>query len=243
MHSGAQAMSYRGVRMVGIMNTPDQRKGRRCPAVLFLHGLPGAEKSVDVQRELMARGVASFAPHFCGAWGSEGYYTVSGLVPQAEAALRFLSRRPFVDPKRLGVYGFSMGGWAAIHLAAATPALRAAVAVAPVGGPEMVGPGLDAAMARFARIVRAKSAPALAQDFISSVRRLDPAESAARLKSPLLLIHGSSDQTVPSSVSERILRAAGGRARLIRVSGAEHDLLDRRPWLARTVTRWFVDRL
>lgn len=229
--------------MVGIMNTPDLRRNRRAPAILFLHGLPGAEKSVDVQRELMRRGVASFAPHFCGAWGSGGTYRISGLLPQSIAALRFLARQPFVDKRRLGVYGFSMGGWAAVHLAASESSLRAAVAVAPVGGPEMVGPTLIKTMTHAARTLRVRSVAALSRDFARSVRRLDPADSAGRLRSPLLLIHGGADKLVPASISERILRAANGRARLIRVPEAEHDFLDRRLWLTKTVTRWFLRKL
>src|SRR5256885_510552 len=83
---------------------PAGREDQRFPAVLFLHGFPGAEKNVDVQRRLQAAGVASYSLHFSGAWGSEGYYRFSDLVPQAAAGLAFLASRPFVDARRLGVF-------------------------------------------------------------------------------------------------------------------------------------------
>ena len=134
MRSGSEVFQYDGVKMVGVMNRPAGREGRRFPAVLFLHGFPGAEKNVDIQRALLARGVASFALHFQGAWGSEGFYRFTTLPAQARAGLRFLLKQPFVDPERVGIFGFSMGGWAALQTAGLEPGLKCVAAVAPVGG-------------------------------------------------------------------------------------------------------------
>lgn len=239
MTSQSVVLRSGGRKLVGVLNLPARR---RAPGVLFLHGFPGAEKSVDVQRLLLERGAASLQLHFSGAWGSGGLYRFSRLVGDARAGLRLLAGRPEVDARRLGVFGFSMGGWAAIHLAA-RERVRAAVAVAPVGGPEMVTPFTRARIAALAEPLSAGSVDALYRDFVSSVRRLDPARSAARLEAPLLLIHGDRDRTVPPAVSERLRAAAAGPCRLIRARGAEHSFLDRRRWLARTVSRWLLERL
>ena len=99
----------------------------------------------------MSLGVASFSLYFSGAWGSEGEYTFSGLVPQAEAALKYLAGLYFVDRRRLGAFGFSMGGWAALNLAANRPSLRGVVAVAPVGGAELINPRTPQLIRRHAR--------------------------------------------------------------------------------------------
>lgn len=140
-HSGTEVFRVLGQKMLATYHRPQGPEGKRFPAVLFLHGFPGSEKSVDVQRALMARGIASLAPSFHGAWGSGGKYRFTTLVPQARAALRKMRSLEFVDPRRVAVYGFSMGGWTALNLAAAEPALKCVVAVAPAGGPEMIGPG------------------------------------------------------------------------------------------------------
>lgn len=243
IRSGAETFRHRGIKLVGVLNRPAGPEGRRSPAVLFLHGLPGAEKNVDIQRALLARGVASFALNFRGAWGSEGDYAIHDLPEQAGAALAFLAARPFVDPGRLGVFGFSMGGWAALHAAARHPSVRAAAAVAPVGGPEMVTPGTRDFIKRLSRVLRVPSRAALAADFIRSVRARDPALSVASFTGALLLVHGTKDDVVPHQVSLKLFAAARGPKKLVLADGARHDFLDRRAWLSGRVASWLAAAL
>ena len=243
LHSGAVIMRYRGDRLLGVLNRPDGRARQKFPAVLFLHGFPGAEKNVDVQRRLLELGVASFAPHFAGAWGSEGEYRFSTLVAQARAALGYLAAQEFVDARRLAVFGFSMGGWAALNLAARAPKLRAAVAVAPVGGPEMVGPRNREFLARLSRPLRVPAPAALMADFRRSMSRFNPHEAVAKLSCPLLLVHGDDDQTVPAIISRRLHAEAARGTKLVIAKGARHDFLDRRAWLSNLTARWLAQQL
>lgn len=240
--SAAESFRFAGKKMVGVLTTPG--RSRKAPGILMLHGFPGSEQNVDVARALMDMGIASFRLHFSGAWGSEGYYRFSTLVAQAQAALRWFSRRPEVDARRLGVFGFSMGGWTALNLSGAESAVRAAVAVAPVGGPEMVAPSNGAFIRSHCVPLRVRSPRGLVRDFREAVTRFDPAAAAARTRADLLLIHGSADAVIPYAVSQRI-RAAGGssRCRLVKAAGADHSFLDRRNWLARRAARWLASRL
>jgi dipeptidyl aminopeptidase/acylaminoacyl peptidase len=210
----------------------------------MLHGFPGSEQNVDVQRALLDEGIASLRLHFQGAWGSGGFYRFSTLIDQAKAGLRRLSRRKEVDSRRLGVFGFSMGGWAALNLAGASKTVKAAAAVSPVGGPEMVLPSNDPFIRRHCEPLRVASPGGLVRDFRSAVRRFDPAAAVAKTKAPILLIHGTADELIPVAVSERLRAAAGpGRCRLVRAAGADHSYLDRRTWLARRVSRWLASTL
>jgi len=225
--------------MVGVLATPGGK--RKAPGVLMLHGFPGAEHSVDVQRALLARGIASFRLHFQGAWGSEGNYLFSGLVDQAKAGLRFLARQPGVNSRRLGVFGFSMGGWTALNLAGAAPDILTAVAVAPVGGPEMVGPSNAPFIKSHCGPVRVASRDGLVRDFQDSVKRYDPVKAVAKSKADILLIHGTCDEVIPFEVSRRISATTG--VRLVRAKGADHAFLDRRPWLTKRSVDWLSRRL
>ena len=242
-HSGTAVFTVLGRRMLAPYHRPAGPEGRRFPAVLFLHGFPGAEKSVDVQRELLRLGVASVAPRFLGSWGSGGSYRFTTLVAQARADLRATRRLDFVDPRRVAVYGFSMGGWTALNLGAAEPSLKAVAAVAPAGGPEMLGPGTRRFLAAHARVLTAPAPDALLADFRRALSRFDPAKAVPRLRVPLLLVHGDADATVPAEVSRRLARLAGGPVRLKIERGAEHSFLDRRAALARGVAKWLAQRL
>jgi dipeptidyl aminopeptidase/acylaminoacyl peptidase len=232
-----------GRRMLAPFHRPAGPEGARFPTVLFLHGFPGSEKSVDVQRALLRRGIASVAPHYLGAWGSDGVYRFTTWVAQSRAALAAARRLPFVDPRRVAVYGFSMGGWAALNLAALDPSLKAVVAVAPVGGPEMVGPRTPDFMRRLSRPLRTLSPAALTRDFKAAVTRQDPAQAVARLKLPALLVHGRADVVVPCRVSTRLAAAAKGPLRLVLEPGAHHDFLEKRERLTRLCSSWLAARL
>jgi len=242
-HAGTRVLRVHGRRMLAGYHRPAGPAGRRFPAALFLHGFPGSEKNVDVQRELLARGIASFAPSFLGAWGSGGEYRFTTLVAQSRAALAAMKRLDFVDPRRVAVFGFSMGGWTALNLAARAPELKAVVAVAPVGGPEILGPHTRGFIARLSRPLNAPPTSALTADFRRALAAQDPARAVARFTTPLLLVHGDVDDTIPVGVSRRLARLAAGPSRLVVERNCGHDFLDRRVRLARLASGFLQEKL
>lgn len=240
--SAAEVFRFRGSKLVGIWARPIETKPA-FPAVLFLHGFPGSEKNVDIQRALLERGIGSFSLHFRGAWGSEGTYRFSQLLDDARAGWRRLRRLPGVDPRRTALFGFSMGGWTALNLSALLPEARAVCAVAPVGGPEMLQPGAKKRLAWLARPLRTPPIGPLYRDFAESVRRFDPAESVALRRCPLLLVQGGKDEIVPPPVVERLYRLAAPPKLLLRRPDAYHDFLESRDWLSRRVASWLAAQL
>jgi membrane-bound lytic murein transglycosylase B len=232
-HAGTDIFRVKGLKMLVHYHRPAGSERKRFPTVVFLHGFPGSEKSVDIQRALMAAGIATVAPSFLGAWGSGGKYRFTTLPAQAAAALAAARKLSFVDPRRVALFGFSMGGWTALNAAARDPKLRAVVAIAPVGGPEMIGPGTLEFITRLSRPLNTLAPKALAADFKKAVTSYDPGLAAARIKAPLLLVHGDADQTIPALVSKRIASNAGGKVKLVIEHGASHDFLDRRARLTR----------
>jgi dipeptidyl aminopeptidase/acylaminoacyl peptidase len=165
------------------------------------------------------------------------------LVPQARAALRAAKKLSFVDSRRLAVFGFSMGGWTALNLAALEPKLKAVVAVAPCGGPEMIGPGNRAFLTHLSKPLNAPAPAALEADFRRAMRRFDPALAIPRLRAPLLLVHGDQDQTIPAAISKRYAAIAGKRGRLVVLRGADHGFLDAREKLTRLASDFLSSRV
>ena len=53
-------------------------------------------------------------------------------TPDLVAAARWLKKQPWVDPERVGVWGWSYGGWMTLNLMTRSKEFKAGIAVAPV---------------------------------------------------------------------------------------------------------------
>lgn len=105
--------------------------GKRSPAILVLGGSEGGEKgSRRVAQAPAEQGYGAFAL----AW-----FKAPGLPDQLQdipleyfdQAIGWLKAQPLVDPGRLGLYGVSKGGEAALLVASRRPEIKAVVAAVP----------------------------------------------------------------------------------------------------------------
>jgi alpha/beta superfamily hydrolase len=204
---------------------------------LLLHGLPGHEKNLDLAVELRQVGVHVLYLHYRGAWGSEGDYSLAHLVPDAAAGFDWLAGRPQVDPSRVALIGFSLGGWVACTLAAQRPP-AALVAVAPL---------VDARRVALPEDLAEESAATLhgttAERLNAEWADLAPLDGiVSRLTAvPFLLVTGDLDTLFPPAHFEPLLGLP--RLRRIRFPRADHVFTDVRPGLRHVITRWLVDEL
>ncbi|WP_112240651.1 alpha/beta hydrolase family protein [Kribbella monticola] len=99
------------------------------PTVLLLHGFPGNERNFDLAQVLRRAGFATLVFHYRGSWGAAGAWSWSNVLEDARAAVATLRRAPGLDPDRFAIVGHSLGGFAALHTAAADPAISAVASI------------------------------------------------------------------------------------------------------------------
>jgi hypothetical protein len=208
-------------------------------AVLILHGFASdSEGPADAQRRLAealaTRGIASLRVNFRGEGDPARTAiesTFDGRIADTETARAWLLAQPGVDPARLGVFGWSLGGATALGSAGAHPDwFRAMVLWSSVTGDAhavMSGGGLAAAAAQAEATgtgtceIAGWKTVTLRRAFFESFRGVDLDAALARHVGKFLSVRGSADYLPPREAE--ILKLAKGRpAEAILIGGADH---------------------
>lgn len=226
------------------------------PTVLLLHGIPGWERNLDLAQALRRAGFHVLVFHYSGSWGSDGTYSLAHVLEDSHTALDYLLREaPFgVDRERIYVAGHSLGGFAAAHLLARRPEIRAGALLMPCDiGRLPVIAREDPAAFRTIRQILEDSGPWLTGTSGEALWREAEAGSdtlrleslAARLaEKPLLCIRGSLDTDTPPEqhcdpLLHAISAAGGSRAEAVTFP-TDHLASDHRLALAGAVTGFFT---
>lgn len=194
---------------------------------------------------LAACGIATLRVDDRGVGGSEGDAggaTLEDTVADAAAAVAYLRSRAEVDPRRVALVGHSYGGVAAPLLASSDPGIAAVVLLGAPGRSfretmryqHRYRVASDASVpeerreAALAEAMRRQDANVAAstEAWRRSVQDRDPLPTAARLRVPVLILHGLTDRAVPPEdalLLERTIRRAGNRRVEVRTfEGVNH---------------------
>lgn len=195
------------------------------PAVVVMHGWGGnAAMMLPLAQPLRDAGFAAlFIDARChGASDDDSFASLPRFAEDLEHALDWLAGRPEVDPARIGLIGHSVGAGAALLAASRRPETAAVVSIAAFAHP--------AAMMR--RWLATKHVPAQVAsyilDYVQQVigHRFDdiaPAATIARVRCPVLLVHGADDEVVPLDEARQIFAARGhDGVELLTIAGS-HD--------------------
>lgn len=209
------------------------------PAVILLHGYP-AEKAdmLPLAAALAPRfTVLLYDQRYFGR--SEGRASTIGFRERRDLsrAIDLLAARGFGT---VGVFGFSLGGAVGLLAAAEDPRIRAVAAYAPFAdlrllGHELYG-WLGPAKHPFVGLMRVWSRVVFGGD----LTRPSPAEAAARLEIPVLLVASRTDEQIPFAHAERLRAALAprGRAELLVMEHGRHGELP--PDFASRLARFFL---
>ncbi len=219
-------VSEDGVSLKGWLVKPAQTRFPS-PAVVICHGV-GANKSdfTELAAFLAQRGYFVLLFDFRAHGESGGSRTSLGYHEQKDvlAALGFLKTRVEIDPKRIGVYGFSMGGSAAILAVARSNGFRALVADSAFTSLK------DQARTAITDFYHLPAFPFLHLTvlgyelyFQTKVDAISPVKAIAGLSSvPVLIIAGEGDQLIPADNGRKLHAAAKGPKELWVIPHAEH---------------------
>jgi fermentation-respiration switch protein FrsA (DUF1100 family) len=178
------------------------------PVILYFHGNGDFLAGFFVRfRDMIADGTGVVALSYRGYFGSTGRPSEQGLLKDAAAAYVFTTDR--YSAERIIAWGFSLGTGVAVALAAEQP----------VGKLILEAPYTSIAD------VAASAFP------IFPVRLVikDPFHSdqrIARVKVPLLVLHGVQDPTIPIAFGERLFALANEPKRFVRFDQGGHNDLD-----------------
>jgi dipeptidyl aminopeptidase/acylaminoacyl peptidase len=165
------------------------------------------------------RGSAGYGDEWFQKNGFQSWRIAIGDVIDAG---RWLVKQGIANPDKLGIFGWSYGGYAALQSAVVAPDLfKAVIAVAPV---------TDFAALKEER--RNWSDFTTVSTYIGSgphIREGSPAQNAASITAPVLLFHGTLDRNVrysESTLMQSKLRAAYRPVELVTFDGLDHGLED-----------------
>ena len=226
--------------LAGTLTLPVRSRGPS-PAVVMISGISKHERNHgkpplvvfrDMADVLTRAGDAVLRVDDRGVGASTGDYPTATTLTEAQDVhmeIAWLRARADVDPRRVGVVGYSEGGLIAPIVASEDPTIAAAVLIAGPGvtGPELSRYQVEAAVVRDPTIAVADREKEIAKEMAEpmSLREkvfmsLDPLAYAAKVRVPSLILQGGSDLHVPPTSAERIaaaMRRGGNPSVTVRV--------------------------
>ncbi len=221
-----------GTMIPGYLTLPPGSDGKNLPALVLPHGGPEARDywGFDWLVQYFAnRGYAVLQPNFRGSAGygddwfqKNGFQSWRTAIADVDDAGRWLVSQGIADPAKMGIFGWSYGGYAALQSGVTDPGLfKAIIAVAPVTDLQMLK-GQS----------RGWSDYALTRDYIGSGPHISagsPARHAEDISVPVLLFHGTKDVNVDidqSRLMEAKLKDADKPVQLVEYPDLDHYLDD-----------------
>lgn len=224
-----------------LLHPADFDPGKRYPVILDIHGGPNSYYGYgfNLNQQCLAthgflvlftnpRGSGSYGRDFTlqvqEDWGGEDYLD---LMTALDAVLQ----RPYADATRVGIYGYSYGGYMTSWTIARSDRFQAAVCGAPCFDLESFYGTSD--IGHVFGPLQFGGAPYERRDWYE---RHSPSTYAHQTVTPTLIVHGEADDRCPIGQGEQMfatLKEAGCEVEFVRYPGASHLFMSAGPALHR----------
>ena len=186
--------------------------GRGDDTIVWFHGNAGniSNRVYNIMLMNVHLGANLFIFDYRGYGLSEGSPSEKGMYSDGEGVLEYLRSRDDIDQDRLVLFGRSLGGCIVAELAMSHRAKAVII--------ESSFTSVDA-MSRYKR-------PAISFFIPSRLLVKSRFESLAkmpRIHSPVMIVHGNKDVTVPIEMGRELFDAANEPKRFYEIEGATHD--------------------
>jgi dipeptidyl aminopeptidase/acylaminoacyl peptidase len=216
--------SFDGLPISGVLYRPPARFTGPRPVMINIHGGPGGSTSRERPRYqgrsayfLNELGIAIIAPNVRGSWGfgkafgrlDDGMKREDS-VKDIGALLDWIGTQATLDRNRVMVTGVSYGGYMTYAVAEMySSRLRCAIAGAAISDFITYFQGTDPTRPEDRRAEYGDERIPEMREFLT---RISPVTQVAKLRIPLLIVHGANDTRVPVGQAEEM-------ARLVRANG------------------------
>ncbi|MBC8060288.1 MAG: alpha/beta hydrolase [Clostridiaceae bacterium] len=222
-----------GLTLRGMLHIPSGAI-EKTPIVCIFHGFTGNKMEphfifVKLSRMLESVGIASVRFDFGGSGESDGDFkdmTISKELEDAKNILDYVKSLDFVDQRKIGVVGLSMGGAVASMLAGDRKEdIMSLCLWAPAG--DMKELILQTQTEEHIKSMKENGYAdigglLLGKEFMEDIMKINIYGKAAKFDKNILLLHGDKDATVPMISSEKYLETYETRGALHVVKDGDH---------------------
>ena len=205
----------------------------QAPTLLYLHGtFRNIYQNLRKVEALRDAGFSIVALDYRG-WGESTPILPSEASIYADANLAWgeLERRQS-DPRKRVIFGHSMGSGVAVELASQRH-----------GGVDYGALILESSFTRLPDVAKANGNLGTFAALFAT-QEFDSLGKIGRVDAPILMLHGSADNTVPVALGRRLFEAAPKGTRWVEIENGSHSGLDREaPQQYRQAVRDLIDRL
>jgi dipeptidyl aminopeptidase/acylaminoacyl peptidase len=209
-----------GLDIPAFLTLPKGVPSKALPLVIMPHGGPWARVTweYDAWTQFFAnRGYAVLQPNFRGSEGFGKAFKNAGdrergrkMQDDLTWGVKYLIAQGIADPKRIGIFGISYGGYATLAGVTFTPDLYAAAV--DYNGTSNLVHLVQSQPATSAKEYFERVGDPTAEEGRAILKERSPALHADKIKTPLMIVQGANDSSVQRSDAEQIVVSLRDRA-------------------------------
>ena len=229
-----------GLNLAGVLHTPENKTDK---IIIFVHGFTSHKdrpRYTKGAEEFTKKGYAVFRFDFGACGESEGNkITIKNQVEELNSAIDLMKKKGFKD---IALYGHSLGGLDAILCNQED--IKTMILLSPVTTNK--DPGLlkqknyKEEHEKTGKVVfkREGREYLLPKEYFEERNKIKQDKILSKIKCPVLIIHGTEDQSIPLKHSENAMKYLPKGSKLEIIKGGNHNLYEQYDEIIKMSIKW-----